>query len=200
MRLVFAALAASVLVSPPASALAAPPSTDPAAAPAGHYVLDPRHTSVTASVLHMGLSHFTMRIGGVTGAYDYDPKAPEASKITVSLDARTLDAGDPNVSKTFAGEFLDAGKNPQITFVSTQIQPTTVRHGSVVGDLTFRGVTHPVTLDVTYNGTVDSLIGGRRMGFSATTVIRRSDFGSEAWKNAVGDDVQVVIETEFAKQ
>ena len=70
----------------------------------------------------------------------------------------------------------------------------------MTGDLTFRGVTKPVTLDVIYNGTASALIGGRRMGFSATTVIKRSDFGSTAWRNAVGDDVQVVIEAEFARK
>jgi polyisoprenoid-binding protein YceI len=72
--------------------------------------------------------------------------------------------------------------------------------GAVAGNLTFRGVTRPVTLDVTYNGTSSGLIGGRRMGFSATTVIKRSDFGSTAWQNAVGDDVRLVIETEFARE
>jgi polyisoprenoid-binding protein YceI len=198
MRPVIAILALGLLALP-ASALAAP-SVNPADAPAGHYVLDPRHASVTASVLHMGLSHFTMRIDGVSGAYDYNPAQPLASKISVTLDARSLDTGDPAVSKQFAGEFLDADKNPQITFVSTAVQAGAAGHGAVTGDLTFRGVTRPVTLDVTYNGTSSGLIGGRRMGFSATTVIKRSDFGSSAWQNAVGDDVRLVIEAEFARQ
>ncbi len=183
-----------------ASAAIAAPNPNPAEAPAGHYVLDHRHTSLSASVLHMGLSHFTVRIEQAEGSYDYDPKNPQASMISITLDAHSLNAGDPSVSKEFAGEFLDADKHPQITFTSTAIMPTDTNHGTVTGDLTFRGVTKPVSLDVTYNGYASNLILGRRMGFSATTVIKRSDFGSKAWLGDVGDDVRVVIETEFARK
>ena len=179
---------------------AAAPALDPAKAPAGHYELDHRHTAVVASVVHMGLSHFTMRIEQASGAYDFDPAHPLATRISISLDAHSLNAGDPAVSKQFAGEFLDADHHPMITFVSTGIQATDANHGQVTGDLTFRGVTRPVTLDVTYNGTASNLIVGRRMGFSATTVIRRSDFGSRAWEGDVADDVQVRIETEFVRK
>ena len=196
-RIVVIALAATALA---AGTAAAAPALDPAAAPGGHYELDRRHTSVTASVLHMGLSHFTMRIEGVEGGFDYDPANPVASKISITMDARSLDAGDPGVSKTFAGEFLDADHNPTITFVSTAIRQTDPGHGVVSGDLTFRGVTRPVSLDVAYNGFASSLILGRKMGFSASTVIKRSEFGSKAWQNAVADEVRVVIETEFAKK
>ena len=181
------------------TALAAP-ATNPAAAPAGRYVLDPRHASVTARVLHMGLSHYTMRIDQVTGSYDYDPTHPLTTHIAVALDAQSLDTGNPSASKQFAGEFLDAGAHPQITFASTAIQPTDANHGAVVGDLTFHGVTRPVTLAVTYNGYSSGLIGGQRMGFSATGVIKRSDFGSNAWLGQVGDEVQLTIEAEFARQ
>ncbi len=178
----------------------AAPAPAPSAAPSGHYELDRKHTSVTARVLHNGLSNFTMRIKGVEGAYDYDPANPLATKITLSLDARTLDAGDPGVSKTFAGEFLDADKNPTISFVSTAIRQTDANHGTVTGDLTFRGVTRPVSLEVTYNGYASSLILGRKMGFSGSAMIKRSDFGSKAWQGVVGDDVQVLVETEFARK
>ncbi len=61
-------------------------------------------------------------------------------------------------------------------------------------------VTRPVTLEVTYNGFGSNLILGKRMGFSASTVIRRSDFGSKAWQGAVGDEVRVTIETEFVRK
>jgi polyisoprenoid-binding protein YceI len=197
-RALIASLSALLLVT--ASAAGAAPSADPAAAPAGHYELDARHTSVTASVLHMGISNFTMRIKGVQGSFDFDPASPLASRIQVTLDARSLDAGDPGVSKTFAGEFLDAEKNPTITFASTAIQQTTPGHGVITGNLTFRGVTRPVVLEVAYNGYASSLILGRKMGFSATTVIKRSEFGSRAWQNAVADEVRLVIETEFARK
>lgn len=178
----------------------AAPALEPSAAPAGHYELDRRHTSVTARVLHSGLSRFTLRIKGVEGGYDYDPANPLASNIRITLDARTLDAGDPGVSKTFAGEFLDADKNPVITFASSTIRQTDASHGVVDGDLTFRGVTRPVSLQVVYNGYASGLIIGRKMGFSATATIKRSEFGSRAWQSAVSDDVEIAIETEFSRK
>ena len=199
MRFAPFSLAAWLLAGLPAS-LAATPSINPADAPAGHYELDPRHASVTARVLHMGMSNFTMRFDHFSASYDYDPGHPRASRISVTLDAQSLDTGDPSVSKQFAGEFLDADKNPTITFVSTAIAQTDANHGTVSGDLTFRGVTKPVVLNVTYNGSGPGIMGGHRMGFSATADIKRSDFGSDAWKNAVGDDVQLVIEAEFARK
>ncbi len=182
------------------SAVSAAPSIDPAAAPAGHYVLDRRHASVTARVRHLGLSLYTMRFNHVEGEYDYDPARPLASKITVTIDAQSLDTGDDAVNKRFADVFLDAERNPKITFTSTTIQTTDAARGTVAGDLTLRGVTQPVLLDVTYDGTASGLIGGRRMGFSATTTIKRSRFGSTAWRAFVGDDVELLIEAEFARQ
>jgi polyisoprenoid-binding protein YceI len=202
MRAIYASIAAAgalgCLAAPPA--LAAGASTDPAAAAGGHYEADPRHTSVTAKVRHLGLSLYTMRFNHIEGAYDYDPAHPADTKISIKIDARSLDTGVPEVSKQFAGQFLDADKNPDITFVSTAIQPSEAPRGKVVGDLTFHGATHPVTLDVTYDGSNATLIGGQRMGFSAITSIKRSEFGSTAYLGDVGDDVQVIIEAEFAKK
>ncbi len=195
-----AAIVAGLFLASLAGGVGAAPSLDPAKAPAGRYVLDRRHTSLLARVRHMGLSLYTMRFDRVDGDYDYDPAQPLASKISVIVDAGSLDTGDPRVSTQFAHEFLDADRNPTITFKSSSIQTTDQTHGTVTGDLTLRGVTQPVTLDVTFNGTESGLIGGRRMGFSATTTIRRSQFGSKAWLGDVGDDVQLVIEAEFARQ
>jgi polyisoprenoid-binding protein YceI len=190
-----AAIFASLSLLIPACAAA-----EPAKAPAGHYELDRRHTAVLASVLHEGVSHFVMRLDQVSGAYDYDPANPKASKISITMDARSLDTGDAAVSKQFADQFLDAGHDPQITFTSTAIRPSDAAHGQVTGELTFHGVTRPVTLQVAYNGYSPNLILGNRMGFSASTVIRRSDFGCKAWEGPVGDDVRVTIETEFVRK
>ena len=71
--------------------------------------------------------------------------------------------------------------------------------GEVVGDLTFHGVTRPVTLDVVFNGTGKGMTGEQRMGFSGLTTIKRSDFGVTKYVPLVGDDVTVLIETEFTK-
>jgi polyisoprenoid-binding protein YceI len=183
-----------------------PASRDPAKAPAGLYVLDKNHASLTMRLSHMGMSGFTLRFDSFDAHYTYDPANPDASKIEVSIDAGSLNVGDPKVGPKFAREFLDAEASPKITFASTGIQRAAVTEtggpvtGTVTGDLTFRGVTKPVTLQVTFNGTGPGLLGGHRMGFSATTDIKRSDFGSHQYESMVGDDVHLAIEVEFQRK
>ncbi|HEY2662421.1 MAG TPA: YceI family protein [Caulobacteraceae bacterium] len=188
------------LIAGPALADITPPNQDPAAAPAGTYAADKRHVSVVAKVSHMGMSDYTMRFDRVDAQFAFDPAQPEASKITVTIDAASLDVGEDKLDKQFANEFLGAEAHPQITFVSTAIQRTDATHGTVTGDLTLDGVTQPVSLAVTFNGYGSSLIGGRRMGFSATGDLKRSDFGSKAWLSLVGDQVHLIIEAEFTHQ
>ena len=199
MRRVQQSLWVTLVVAVSAPALAAP-SLDPSSAPAGHYVLDPRHASVVARVRHMGLSNYTMRFDHIAGDYDFDPGRPEATRVSVTIDAHSIDTGDAGISRQFAGQFLDADANPNIIFTSTSLKRGEANHGTMAGDLTFHGVTRPIVLDVTYDGTEASLIGGRRMGFSATTVIKRSDFGSTALEGPVGDDVELLIEAEFVRK
>ena len=187
----------------PAVCEPSPASADPAAAPAGLYVLDKSHASVVAKVSHMGLSFYTLRFDALDARFDYDPAKPEASQITATVDANSLDVGDPKTGPQFARDFLAAAVFPRITFVSTGIQRTAPGHGLVTGNLTLGGVTRPVILDVVFNGSGPGPfgVGGYRMGFSATTDIKRSDFGSKAWESLVGDQVHLVrSEVEFSPQ
>ncbi len=183
-----------------AHAQSAPQTLDPAKVPAGHYGLDKRHASLLATVRHLGLSNYTMRFDGLDGGFDFDPASPEASKVTVTVDANSLDVGDAGISRQFAGQFLGADDHPQITFASTALQRTDATHGTLTGELTFNGVTRPVSLAVTFDGYGASLIGGQRLGFSASGDIQRSDFGSKAFLGAVGDTVHLVIEAEFTRR
>ncbi|RYF90958.1 MAG: polyisoprenoid-binding protein [Caulobacteraceae bacterium] len=195
IRLVAAAFAAMLLVAGPALAA---PATDPARMPAGTYRLEKTHASLLARVRHMGLSSYTMRFNRFDARYDWDPKAPEAEKLTVSIDMTSLDVGDPKTSKSFAEDFLDARKNPKATFVSTAIVRDGDR-GKVTGDLTFHGVTKPVTLDVVFRGYESGLLGARA-GFSATGAFKRSDFGSDTMSMFAADDIELIIEVEFTRQ
>jgi polyisoprenoid-binding protein YceI len=178
----------------------AAPTTDPAHMPAGTYVLDKRHASLTARVRHMGLSLYTARFNGFDARFDYDPKAPEASKIEVTVDANSIDTGDPAISKQFAKQFLDAGDHPTITFVSTEIRRTEGARGVIKGDLTLRGVTKPVELEGAFDG-YESGLGGQRAGFSAVGRIDRTEFGSKFLSpGIVADEVELVIEVEFVRK
>lgn len=195
IRPLAAAIMAALLMAGPALAA---PSTDPAKMPAGTYALEKTHASLLARVRHMGLTSYTMRFNRFDASYDWDPKAPDAARLTVTIDVTSLDVGDPKTSKNFAEDFLDAKKNPNATFVSRTI----VRdgdHGTVSGDFTLRGVTRPVTLDVTFRG-YESGILGARAGFSATGHIKRSDFGSDNMSMFAADDIELIIEVEFTRQ
>jgi polyisoprenoid-binding protein YceI len=198
MRRCLITVFAALLTAFAAQAEPRPASADPATAPAGHYALDKAHASLTARVSHMGLSTYTMRFDDLDAQYDYDPAHPEASKVQVTVNAASLDVGKPSLDRDFARSFLDAANYPTITFTSTAIHRDGVQ-GTMTGDLTLRGVTRPVTLDVTFNGGGPGFLGlgGYRMGFSATGDIKRSDFGSKQWLGVVGDNVHLVIEVEF---
>ena len=197
-RTLAAAALACALGSGPA--LAQQASTDYAAAPAGTYTLDPATTSVTLKVSHLGLSGYTLRMDGVRGSYSFDPARPEAAKLQVEIDAASVDTGSTALNQQLASEVLEAAKDPRIRFVSTAVKPGPGGRGQVVGDLTMHGQTHPVTLDVIFNGFATAGADHAvRMGFSADATVRRSDFGMTAYSPMVGDDISVAIEAEFKK-
>jgi polyisoprenoid-binding protein YceI len=194
-------LAAMPLAAIPSIAWGAP-SQNPADIKAGHWVLDPRHANVTARVQHMGISLFTMRFNTMTASFDYSPANPEAAHVEASVDPASLDA--PSNDGKFAEEFLAASKFPRATFVSTSLHLISGGHGTMTGDLTWMGVTKPVTFDVNLIGTghepLPLLAGRQASGFEATTTIKRSDFGSTFLSDLVGDDVQLTIEAEFERK
>ncbi|MDB5429810.1 MAG: polyisoprenoid-binding protein [Caulobacter sp.] len=197
-------LAASLSVgAAPASWAIGPSSTEPADLAGGQWVLDKPHSSVTARVLHMGYSHYTLRFTSFDATFSYDPKAPQAAKVSASVDANSLDTGVASYDTEFADKFLNAGKAPKITFVSTAILRGRDNHGTMTGDLTLRGVTRPVTFDVTFYGTGGGLNPlEKRAGFGAHTTIRRSDFGSTYLIDPaiVGNEVEIIIEAEFTRK
>jgi polyisoprenoid-binding protein YceI len=183
----------------PAASAASAISTDPATASGGVYHLDKKLSSVTLKLSHLGLSYYTLRFDSFDGSYSYDPENPAASRITVTLQAASIDTGDAAFSRQVADQALNAGRFATITFVSTAVHPGQGGKGEVVGGLTLNGVTRPVTLDVVYNGDVRSPSHEERMGFSAVAAIQRSAFGLTAYAPLAGDEVSVLIEAEFVK-
>lgn len=193
---------ALALATAPAAFAQMPPLkvvTDPKAAPAGDYKLDPHHASATLKLAHMGLSRFTMRFDDLKGAYKYDPAHPAATKVEITIDPKSIDTGDQAFNKEIAEQFLDADKYPTITFTSTKLIVGKGDEGKLEGVLDFHGVKKPLTLDVTYRGYVE-MMKKQRMGFSGSTVVKRSEFGANKYVPLVGDDVTVLIEVEFEKQ
>jgi polyisoprenoid-binding protein YceI len=207
-KLAYGALAVALLTAPAALAAPGVSSTKPADLPAGHYVLDKTHASVVAKIKHMGFSNYQFRFTKVDASFDYDPKAPEASKISVTIDPASVDTATGadafglKFNKELAGDgWLEANKFPTATFVSTKVEPGAAQTGKVYGDFTLHGVTKPIVLDVTFNGVGSGFVPGSvKTGFSASTTIKRSEFGVSKYVPLVGDDVQLNIEVEFDKK
>ena len=199
LRTFVAATALSLLVASPV--LAAPVNTDPEKAPAGTYELDPRHAALIVKIAHLGgFSHYTMRFNKLTGAFTYDPANWKATKVTINIDPTSIDSELPTFNKEIAG-FFEPQKYPAIVFTSTSVDGGADGKGTVTGDLNFHGVTKPVTLDVTFNGSGPGMLGaGTRMGFSGTTRINRSDYGVNNVRQFAGDEIDLNFEIEFVKK
>lgn len=138
------------------------------------------------------------------GSFTFDPEARTLSDLSVTIPAASVFTDHEERDEHVRGsDFLDAGSHPEITFVGTGAEPTGERTGRVTGDLTLRGVTRPVTLDVTWNKSAAYPFGDKYViGISARTTIRRSDFGmTYAVENGwVEDEVDLIIELEAIRQ
>lgn len=199
-------LAACSRPAPPADApsAAAPRST----APAGAYVLDGEHTSISFKVNHLGFSNYTATFDKVEGRLSFDPANPAAMTVEAIIDPMSLDLNAPPAgfhAELMGPTFFEAAKFPAITFRSTKVEVTGADTAKVTGDFTLHGVTRPVTLETKFNGGwAANAVDGARIGFSAHTVLKRSDFGMGAGVPAPGttlgvsDAVEVSIETEFS--
>jgi len=177
-------------------------TTDPSELAAGDYRIDPDHVFVTFKVDHFGFSNYVGRFNKVDGTLDFDPEAPEKSTLTIVIDAASVDSRNEFIDAQLKGPALfDAENFPEIKFVATKIEPAGAERARVTGDLTLVGASGPAVLDVVLNGAGSNpLTLAETLGFSATAMIKRSDFGLSAWIPAVGDEVTLDIEAEFVRR
>src|SRR4051794_27879084 len=167
--------------------------------------LDPSHTLVEFSAKHLMITTVKGRFTDVEGLIHADEKDPTKSSVEATLKAASIDTRtDQRDNHLRSGDFLDVEKFPEITFRSTRIEGSR-KEFKLTGDLTIRGVTKPVTLDVTFEGQTKDPWGGERVGFSASGKIDRRDFGLtwnvmlEAGGLTVGNDIKINIEVEAVK-
>ena len=174
--------------------------------PAGQWQLEKPHGSVLFRVKHLGLSWYTARFTDFDATLDFDPKNPAASHVKAIINPLSVHAEHPtdkDWDRRIGEDLLEGKQFPQIVFDSTKVETTGEFTGKVTGNLTMAGVTEPVTLDVTYNGGMDSaaLYAGRpAVGFSARGTLDRSEFGLTRYASIIGSEVEVVIEIEFTRR
>ncbi len=185
MRKFLLAAALSALVAP---AFAAPVT----------YKLDPAHTDVIATWNHFGFSNPSAHFGDADGSLTYDAANVSKSSVEVTLPLSGLEAFTAKFNTHLnSADFFDSAKFPTATFKSTKVESAGKDKLKVTGNLTIKGITKPVVLDVTLNKAADHPMKKTpSIGFDATATVKRSDFGVGNYAPAVSDEVKLHITTE----
>lgn len=170
-----------------------------AAAQAGTWQIDPNHSAAQFSVKHLGVSTVRGAFTKVSGSAKYDPADASKDSVDVTIDANSVDTRVEMRDKDLRSpNFLDVQKYPTITFKSKQAKAAGDGKLQIVGDLTIHGVTKEVVLDVDGpSAPIKDPWGNQRIGASATTKIKRQDFGITYLPGVVGDDLTITIDTEL---
>lgn len=167
------------------------PAVASAAAAAEGFTADPVHSSVVFKIKHKDIANFYGVFKTVTGTYHLDQADAAKSSLDLSVDAASVDTrngGRDNHVKS--ADFLSVKEFPAITFKSTSVKKTGEKAFDVTGDMTFRGVTKPVTAKVTQTD-------DKGAGLEATFSIKRSDFGNTTMVGkGLSDEVDFVVSLE----
>lgn len=166
--------------------------------------IDSAHANANFAVRHMMVSTVRGRLGKVEGKLHFDPDNPQDASVEVTIDAASIDTGiEDRDNHLRSPDFLNVEEYPHITFKSTKVEVTDDDEGKVYGDLTIRGETRPVVLNVDYLGvSTNPFDNSKAVGFEANTKINREEWGLE-WNVAletggwlVGKEIKITIDLE----
>jgi len=160
---------------------------------------DKSHTRVGFTVDHLGFSSVIGDFRQFDGQVQYDPKQPESLQVNFEIDTKSIDSGwaarDEHLRKA---DFFNVEQFPKMTFTSTAVKVLGDNKSQVTGNLTLLGVSKPVTLDVTLNKlAINPITNKQTAGITATTSLKRSDWGMTTYVPAVGDEIAVRIDAEL---
>lgn len=171
------------------------------------FKIDPTHSEISFKVKHLMIS----TVSGVFTSFDATMQSEAAdfsdASISFEADAKSISTNNPQRDGHLqSDDFFSAEKFPKLTFVSTGIQKKSDKAFVLNGNFTIRDVTKPVSLDVTYNGTMTDPYGQTKAGFEITGTINRKEFGlawsaiTEAGGVVVADDVKLQLDVQMVKQ
>ena len=165
------------------------------------YQIEPNHSHVNWTANHFGFSNQTGKFSDISGEINFDEKKPQDSSVDVTIKIASLTTGLPKFDGHLkSADLFDEEKFPTAKFVSKKIKVTGKNKAKIDGELTLHGVTKPVTLNATFNKSDVSVVTQKpTVGFSATTVIKRSEFGINYAVPAVSDNINLIIEVEANK-
>jgi polyisoprenoid-binding protein YceI len=182
----------------------ASPSSTPSTS--SRWNLDPGHSAVGFSVRHLMITNVRGEFEKYRGTVTYDAARPEATRIEATIDVASLNTREAKRDSDLRGElFFDVEHHPEMTFVSKSTRAIGEGELEVTGTLTIRGTTHEVKLAVRDISAANDMRGNQRLGATASTKIKRSDFGM-TWNKAletggvvVGDVVTITLEVSLLK-
>lgn len=173
------------------------------AAFAADYVIDTKgaHASIIFKIQHLGYSWLYGQFNEFSGEFSYDANKPEESKISVTVKTASVDSNHAERDKHLKGkEFLSITRFPEAKFVSTAFKPLTDTTAELMGDLTLKGVTKPITIAVTKIGEGKDPWGGYRVGFSGETKLVLADFGIKKNLGPAARTVDMILNIEGIRQ
>jgi polyisoprenoid-binding protein YceI len=194
-RSLFVAFAAAGLALSATAFAAATP------VPAGAYKVDAAHSGAFFEVGHLGgVSRFSARFNDIAGDFVLD--TPEKSKVSVTIKTESIDSNVEALDKHLKSpDFFNAVQFPTMNFTSTAVKLDANGTGTLAGNLTLRGVTKPVTFQLKQIGAGKGMKGEQRVGYVATSTIKRTDFGMNyGVPGAATDEVDLRINIEGVKQ
>jgi polyisoprenoid-binding protein YceI len=188
----------------PLAGQSAQPSSSTPPLPTNRWAADLAHSAVNFRVRHLGITWVNGSFGQWTADLTYDPGKPEAASVSATLQTASITTGNDRRDTDLRQNYLAADSFPEITFTSTTVERTAPDHLRITGNLTMRGVTHPVVLETDIGGVL-ATPRGRRTAFSATTTIKRQDYGISLNRfmegaQVVGDDVRITIDVEATEK
>ena len=168
---------------------------------------DTAHSEIGFSVRHLMVSNVKGSFAKFSATVDGDPADPASARISAKVDVASVTTREPKRDDHLrSGDFFDAAKFPEMTFASTKVEKVSANRAKVTGNLTLRGVTKPVVLDVEYTAPVKNPWGKTVVGATATGTINRQDFGV-SWSKSldggglvVSDEVKIQLELELIRQ
>ena len=187
-----------------AAAIALPPLTPGLAQAAPEqYVIDTKgaHAFIQFRIKHLGYSWLYGRFNEFSGAFSYDLDDPSNSQVQVTIKTASLDSNHAERDKHLRGsDFLDVSRYPTATFKSTAYKETGFNKGVLEGELTLKGVTKPIRIDVERIGNGPDPWGGYRRGFEGRTQFALKDFGIDYNLGPASRSVEMILSVEGIRQ
>lgn len=168
---------------------------------AQNYQIDPVHTSLVFRVKHMDTAFVYGMFRDIKGTVVVDEANPARSSINIEVDANSVfTANEQRDNHLRSPDFFNTRQFPTITFRSTEVRRINANTVQVRGNLTIRGITRPITTNVTLTGKGRNPRGQDIIGFETTFNIRRSEFGIRYGLPGLGDDVRIMLSVEAIRQ